>query len=241
MSLLERIERSRTRIDALQALKKRATQAADFEQRANTLSSIAASLAILETPSAVLQQAGIRVPELDRALMSQLHLKAVQLRDGYKVDRANILNPFPGNDAKFVFFNPSNTFKQRTEEAFRNAWSEWVQRRMPAIDQEVLSVLAGVNALRTAVAKVQTLLGQIKSCIQKLPQSKEDVDQVVLLCADANRDWHELAGDGIDPEVLAFLRVAGSADGAAYDLLTPSILEWIEAHGLRRVLRIRLG
>jgi hypothetical protein len=111
---------------------------------------------------------------------------------------------------------------------------------MPPIDHEVLSVLADVSALRTAVTRIQAVLALINRYANALPQSVGDVQQVLTQCAQAEQAWRELAGDGIAPDVLAFLRAAGGA-GASYEQLTPSILVWLDAHNLRRVLRVRLG
>jgi hypothetical protein len=241
MSLLERVTHTRERIHALQALKERAVRASEFEQRAQTLGGIAGALDTLCQPAAVLKQAGIDVAQLDQALLAALRTKAEQLREAYARDRSSILSPFPDQDFRHVFVTPCTAFQQRTEAALRDAWSGWVRSRMPAIDQEMLSVLSGVNALSRTVTNIQALLGLVSRHAAVLPQSADDVKQVLALCDQANQAWHELAGDGIAPEILIFLRVAGSGIGASYDLLTPSILEWLDAHNLRRVLRIRLG
>lgn len=240
MSLFERVAYTRERIYSLQALKERAARASEFEHRAQGLAGIASALDTLCLPAAVLKQAGIDV-QLDQTLLTALRLKAEQLTEAYMQDHSSILNPFPDQDFRHVFVTPCTAFKQRTETALKEAWSGWVHSRMPAIDPEVLNVLAGVNALSKTVAGIQTLLSLIGRYAVVLPQSEDDVTQVLAMCAQANQAWHELAGDGIAPEILTFLRAAGSALGAPYDLLTPSILEWLDAHKLRRVLRIRVG
>lgn len=241
MSLLEQVAQTRQQILDLQALKKRADHAAEFEQRANTLMDIAGSLAPLCVPAAVLREVGIDVPDLDRALLAALHARAAELVASYASDRSSILAPFPGQDFKHVFLVPCNSIRQKTDSALKQAWSEWVHGKMPAIDQEVLSVLFGVTALSQTVASIRALLGEVVRYAGVLPHSVDDVNKVLALCSDADRAWRELAGDGVAPDVLAFLRAAGGGGGAPYDLLTPSILAWLDAHHLRRVLRIRLG
>ena len=240
MSLLEQVAHTRQRIHDLQALKERAARAADFEQRATTLSGLVTTLTPLCLPVAVLKQASIEVPELDHALLGALRAKAADMKAAYAQERSTILTPFPGQDVKYVFVNPCGTFRQKTEIALKNAWLNWVRTKMPPIDQEVLSVLSDVSALRTTVTRIQAVLALISRYANALPQSAADVQQVLTLCAQAEQAWRELAGDGIAPDVLAFLRAAGGT-GASYEQLTPSILAWLDTHNLRRVLRVRLG
>lgn len=241
MSLLERIELSRERIGALQSLKQRAEQAAEFEQRAKTLAGLASELDPLCAPAAVLHQAGIAIPQLDGDLLAALRSRAVRLKEGYAQDRSSILIPFPDEDFRFVFLTPCATFKRKTEAALADAWSGWVHGKTPAIDHEVLRVLSGVGALSVAVTRIQALLGLLGRYAAGLPKSADDVKQVTALCSQVDLAWYELAGDGIAPDVLTFLRSAGSGIGASYEQLTPSILEWLDEHNLRRVLRVRLG
>lgn len=240
MSLLEQHALTRQRIHDLQALKARAAQAADFEQRATMLGGLVTTLTPLCLPVAVLQQASIDVPELDHDLLGALRAKAADMKAAYAQDRSTILTPFPGHDFRHVFINPCGAFRQKAETALKNAWFNWVHAKMPPIDQEVLSVLADVSALRTTVTRIQAVLGLISRYANALPQSVGDVQQVLTQCAQAEQTWHELAGDGIAPDVLNFLRAAGGT-GASYEQLTPSILAWLDAHNLRRVLRIRLS
>lgn len=241
MSLLEQVAHARQRIHDLQALKERAARASEFEQRATTLNGLVTMLTPLCVPVVVLQQAGVEVPELDQALLGALRSKAAEMKADYAQDRSKILAPFPGQDFKYVFVNPCTTFRQKTETALKNAWLQWVRGKMPAIDQDVLSVLVDVSALRTTVTHIQGLLTLIHRYASALPQSANDVQQALTLCSQAEQAWHALAGDGIAPDVLAFLRAAGGGSGAPYELLTPSILAWLDAHHLRHVLRIRLG
>lgn len=241
MSLLERVAQTRQRIHDLQALKGRAERASEFEQRASTLGGLVTTLTPLCSPVAVLQQAGIEVPELDSALLAVLRSKAADMQANFGQDRSTILAPFPGQDFKHVFVNPCATFRQRTETALKNAWLKWVRSKMPPIDHDVLGVLFEVAALKTAVTRIQDLLAMLHRHAAVLPPSANDVQQVTILCAQAEQAWRELAGDGIAPDVLAFLRAAGGGHGAAFEILTPSVLAWLDAHNLRRVLRIRLG
>jgi hypothetical protein len=241
VNLFERVAHTRQRIHDLRALKERAARASEFEQRAQTLRGIASGLGTISTPATVMHQAGIDVSQLDRVSLVGIQIKAEQLKDFYEKDRNSILNPFPDQDFRQVFLAPCSALKQKTETALKEAWSIWVRGKRPAIDQEVLNVLAGVNALSRTVVSIQELLSQIARHASALPTNAEDVKEVIDSCAQADQAWHALAGDGIAPEILTFLRAAGSGIGAQYDLLTPSVLEWLDAHKLRHLLRIRLG
>lgn len=240
MSLLERVELSIRRIDSLKSLKQLATQAADFEHRATTLAALANELDELRAPAKVLKKVGIDLA-VDGKLLSALRSRANLLRNGYTQDRNFILSPFPGEDFRFVFVNSCTTFKKKTEVSLRDAWSGWVKKNTPAIDQDVLSVLSTISVLSATVANIQAEIGVINRAANVLPRDEGDAKQVAAFSSQVNNAWHQLAGEGVAPDVLAFLRAAGSSLGATYELLTPSILEWLDKHNLRHVLRVRLG
>lgn len=241
MGLLERVEQLMGRIHALKSLKERAERAEDFESRAQTLSEISQGFETLRASAQVLIEAGIELSQIDQGECSTLKAKAEQLRDSYEIDRASILFPFPDQDFRQVFVGPCNTFKKNAEQRLKALWSNWLVARMLVIDQEVLNVLGGVDALSTNVVNIQKLLISINERAASLPSSTDKVREAEASCTEVNQVWQELAGDGIAPEVLQFLRAAGSDTGASYDLFQPSILDWIDTHNLRHVLRIRLG
>jgi hypothetical protein len=241
MGLLEQVDHLRERIHALQSLKKRAEKATDFEQRAETLAGIVEGFDTLCTPAQVLVEADIEISPIDQVILRTLRAKVEHLSDSYARDRSSILSPFPEQDFRQVFVVPCNTFNQKTEKALRESWSHWVRARMPVIDQEVLNVLAGVDALTTSVASIQALLKSIERHTSVLPESADVVKEVLASCAQAKQAWQDLAGDGVGLDILEFLRAGGSETGAPYDSLKPSVLAWLDEHNLRHVLRIRLG
>lgn len=241
MSLLERVELAKGRIDALQSLKQRADQAANFEKRAQVLAGLAGELKAVRGTVTVLAEAGIAVALADEKSLAPLRARARLLKDGYAQDRSTILAPFPKEDFRFVFVTPCAAFRQKADAAVRSAWSDWVQSNTPAIDQDVLRVLCTVSALSTTVTQIQGQLEQTRHHAALLPQSVQDVQSVRQLCTQARQAWHVLAGDGIAADVLDFLRSAGSSTGASHDALTPSILQWLDDHKLLDLLRIRLG
>jgi hypothetical protein len=241
MGLSEQVDQLRERIHALKSLKERANRAEDFEGRAQTLSEISLGLETLRASSQVLTEAGIEVSQIDQGILATLKLKAQQLRDSYAIDRASILSPFPDHGFQQVFVVPCNTLRKSADQTLKASWSNWLRARMLVIDQEVLNVLAGVDALSTNVVNIQKLLVSINEHAATLPSSTDKVREAEASCTEVNQAWQELTGDGVAPEVLQFLRAAGSDTGASYDLFQPSILDWIDTHNLRHVLRIRLG
>jgi hypothetical protein len=57
---------------------------------------------------------------------------------------------------------------------------------------------------------------------------------------DLRQAWDALAGGEIPKEVINFLRIAGSSQGADFDQLTPNVQKWFREHELEKTLRIRV-
>lgn len=241
MSLFERAQNLSLEIQEIDALKKRADQAELFEKRATALSVPADEMKKLETAITIIASLDIPVLSLDHNLIGNLNRRIVDLRDRYTFDKNVMLDPFPEEDVRWVFNQPLTQLPQKVKTALLEAWENWAKKNIPEIDGDVLDILGGIVALRESVNTVRFLKVSAETICTSLPNENDDVDQLKQLCKKIADAWHNLAGEGIPNDVLVFLRVAGSRDGARFDLLTTEVLDWLTIHGLRDSLRIKMG
>ena len=241
MNIFERAAQLSSEINDLHALKIRATQAELYEKRANDLSIPVSELFPLNGSVHVLTQLNIPIQLIDRNLVVSLYLRIKDLKSRYEIDRNAIIDPFPGEDVRFVFTQPLSQFPQKINAALRETWSNWAQKNVPSIDNEVLEILTEISALHNSVAGIQRLKMNAESYGASLPSNLDDVNSLTNICNKILEEWHSLTGDGISEGVLKFLREAGNKDGAKFESLNSEVDEWLELHDLKGSLRIRMG
>ncbi|MDI9641477.1 hypothetical protein QM565_37965 [Geitlerinema splendidum] len=109
---------------------------------------------------------------------------------------------------------------------------------MPSTNNEMLNLLAEVEAFETTVQRIKRLDLQIQQV--EFPNSSEDFERVDQLIDLLRQSWNSLSSDDEVPEaVLSFLKAAANR-GAPIDLLTPDVKDWLTRHGIAGSLRIRL-
>lgn len=241
MNLLERAKSLSLEIQAIDALKKRADQAVLFEKRAKDLAAPVDELSNLEEAVRVIASLHIPAPLIDRSLVGSLRDRIVDLRSRYSSDKNVVLDPFPGEDVRWVLNQPLSQLSQKVKAALLAAWGNWSRANIPDIDKDVLEILAGIIALSDSVATVRNLKAKAETVCASLPGGVDDLERLRKLCEEISAVWHNLAGEGIPADVLIFLRSAGNREGAKFDLLTSEVLAWLAVHGLRDALRIRMG
>jgi hypothetical protein len=241
VNLLERTQFFAERVTAIAGLRERAGKAGTIEQRAASLQAISSELSQLQGPIQIVEDRSIKIPDLDRKLLESLRARASSLKDRFATDKGSMLEPFPGEDFRYVFVTPLTQCSKKSRAALQSAWEDWATGSLPKIDDEVLAILSEIPALKSPVANIRNLRGQARELCSELPNSPDTVEALTRLAQEIASSWQSLAGDGIAPSVLTFLRAAGSPQGAAYELLTDDVFHWLSEHGLSQTLRIRLG
>lgn len=241
MNLHERSKQLSEKITALIGLKKRSVFAGEIEKRATTLDALSNGLQPLIDVAQVLAQHGIPVYALDRKLLFALRAKTADLQLRFAADKAAIQNPFPDQDFRFCFEQPLKKCAESSKAGLTSAWAHWANGLLPKLDEEVLFILAAIPALQRQVGHIKMLRLRAAEIVAVLPRSNEPIAEITAIAQEIATEWQGLAGDGIAPRVLDFLRAAGGQDGAGYDLLTPEVLGWLSDNGLVRSLRIHMG
>jgi len=111
------------------------------------------------------------------------------------------------------------------------AWFDYVDANAPSINDDTLSVLARIPALRAQVKSLQRTVAAIKAAAETPPTSTTRIERIKKDIKEAETTLSEFASDRLPDCVFEFLRAAGQA-GASLDLLTPDVLDWLTKEGL---------
>jgi hypothetical protein len=126
-----------------------------------------------------------------------------------------------------------------TREALRGAWQQWVYRDFAAAGPEV--VLSHYSTFKAKAYEVKKLRESLAKLTERLPSAESDIDTVLESRSRLTAALAELAGSDLDADVADFLRVAATTGYSVDDLLArPTLISWIERHGLAKTLRIRI-
>lgn len=241
MNLLERSKALTTEVAALVGWRERAEHAGLIEKRAKAIDDQATSLAALHCAARVMLEHGLEVPELNRELVAVLRTRTADLQRRFAEDKGVMRDPFAPEDFRYVYTVPLGQCAAASRAALEGAWKAWAQRQLPRLDEEILKILAAIPALQEAVVRVRNLHKLAMQRSATLPDSPAAVTMLTSLAAEIAEAWRSLAGEGIDAEVLEFLRAAGSVGGAPYEMLTPGVLRWLQEHCLAHTLRVHMG
>ena len=137
-----------------------------------------------------------------------------------------------------------NTFKSKVESLKKNleqqlykAWKKYLDQNMPSTNNEMLTLLARVEAFQQTVQQIRILDGEIKQVI--FPKNSDEFEIFEQRIAQLKQCWGSLSSDDVPEAVLRFLRAAAN-QGASLSLLTPEVQDWITRHGISNSLKITL-
>ena len=142
-------------------------------------------------------------------------------------------NNFKENIFKSSVKELTKTLRQQLLEA----WINYLAKKMPSTNQEMLNILGKVDAFKPTVQTIRNLDALIPR--EEFPKSLEEFDNIDRLIGQLKESWQSLSSDEVPEAVLRFLRAAAS-QGAPLTLLTPDVQEWIAHQGISDSLRIRL-
>lgn len=241
MTLLQRAKDLTSSLEELNALDKRADHAQLFENRADTFEKPATSLRGLEESMKVLLELGIVVPGIEKETVIALKNRINDLHSRYLLNKNVMLDPFPGENIKYVLTNALSRLPDQSREALIRGWGEWCRRQLPHVDEEVLTLLEKIEALRKSAQSVRELKKEFDEVSSSMPIATESVERITHLAGDMNEVWLDLTGEGVPQPVLIFLRKAISIEGARLAELTQDVRDWMSEHGLSNSLRVRIG
>lgn len=129
------------------------------------------------------------------------------------------------------------SLKNSLRQELSQAWKSYLAQHMPSTNNEMLNLLAEVEAFKATVQRIQRLDLQIQRV--EFPNTSEDFERVDQLIDLLRQSWNSLSSDEVPEAVLGFLKAAANL-GAPLDLLTPDVKDWLTRHRIAGSLRIRL-
>ncbi|PHM10110.1 hypothetical protein [Nostoc sp. 'Peltigera malacea cyanobiont' DB3992] len=140
---------------------------------------------------------------------------------------------FKGNILKSHIENLKATLEQQLSEV----WKSYRDQQMPSTNNEILNLLAKVEAFKQTVLQIQIIDKKIKNVIY--PKNNADFTICEREIEQLKYYWNSLSSDEVPEAVLHFLRAAAN-QGAPLNLLTSEVQDWINQHGISDSLKIRL-
>lgn len=111
------------------------------------------------------------------------------------------------------------------------AWQRYTAQKTPDISAEVLAALEADPRAGSTVVRIERLAEALRSLRDRPIPSPEELTEFDEGTAQLRSAWSTLDVEGLSEEIVAFLRVANSDEGAPLDLLTKSVREWLEQRG----------
>jgi hypothetical protein len=163
-------------------------------------------------------------------------LKGLQdLQAQYRDDRSYVL----GAKRLNIVRQDVPAFAVAFETRLLSAWQQYGAGRAPSVNVEVLQVLGSITPLRAQVQRVMSGLRDLEQRLARLPKSASEIDAFDSAVQSVTQAWDAIDSAHLPPDVLTFLRKAGSGTGAEIDTLTTSVREWLRAHHLTGAFRVR--
>lgn len=240
-SQFDRISQARTIVRELVRRRDESKEAGRYEERVSQLRDPAARASQAAVYAQVFSDHGVPLRGIDNEAIGRWRARLLQTLAAYDENTATILDPAPGENAKIVFFEPLRQATIALSDSLLGSWRAWVLDQTPAIPGELLQVLAGVPALNETVSSIRELQNRLRKVAEALPGDAGRIGDVKSDAAQLAQLWASISGSGIPRTVITFLRAAGERGGAAFSLLTPEVVAWMEQHALVESLRIRLS
>lgn len=110
-------------------------------------------------------------------------------------------------------------------------WQRYTSQHAPQTSHEIVEALGNDRKSRVAVLRIRRLSDQLTALRGRTVPTTDEIDEFDEAARDLRETWAALDVDGIDPEVISFLRAANSDHGAAISSLTPTVIRWLEERG----------
>jgi hypothetical protein len=128
---------------------------------------------------------------------------------------------------------------QRLERSLSRAWTQFINSRAPATNQEFLGVLNKIHTFTATVRTINNLDDRLSKRRQSLPKSGEDFTEVETIVQDLESAWQKIGGDKVPTAVRDFLSEAVSPRGAALSHLSTEVSDWLTDHNIHDQFVVR--
>jgi len=135
--------------------------------------------------------------------------------------------------------NTLRSLNSALDQYISDSWHEYTGRDRQ-VDQQVLDGLGTIPIFAPTVQRVKLLTIRIDNCRRDTPLSEADFTKFDQLVQEAETAWKDLGSTELPEEIEAFLRSAGSREGASLDLLNAPVDEWLTQKGIKDSFRIHM-
>jgi hypothetical protein len=223
----------------------------ELSKRRKSLQSFAANLQTIQTRQKQITDALATIQPLFEALKAfrQRGINNIDLTQNVEYILSFVINAeenlqknsdwildnknFKGNFLK----SNVDSLKTTLEQQLTQAWKSYRDQQMPSTNNEILNLLAKVEAFKNTVRDIQIIDREIKNVIY--PKNNAEFAVYERKIEQLKYYWNSLSSDEVPEAVLHFLRAAAN-QGAPLNLLTPEVQDWINQHGISDSLKIRL-
>lgn len=223
----------------------------ELSQRRKSLQNFAGNLQIIQTRQKQITDALATIQPLVEALKAfrQRGINNINLTQNVESILSFVINAEENlqNNPDWILDNKNfkgnflksniESLKTTLERQLSEAWKSYCDQQMPTTNNEILSLLAKVEAFKQTVLQIQIIDKKIKNVIY--PKNYADFTICDREIEQLKYYWNSLSSDEVPEAVLHFLRAAAN-QGAPLNLLTSEVQDWINQHGISDSLRIRL-
>jgi uncharacterized membrane protein YccC len=220
-------------IDRARDLRAHVEHLSRFQARDEKLSRLLQTLQPVASAATALRRESVGSLDIDDRLQG-LASQVRRVKKTYEEDKDKFLDP---NGSGFRDL-------ERTVEAFvtdasdraKTIWRDYVDRSLSKLDAEVLRVLGKIPSYAVTVDRLHALNSTLDRLREEMPTAQVCA-QFGEVVAERQDLWEDMRGTDFSQEVLEFLRAA-STGGAAVNTLTPTVLDWLQNHGLVDSFRV---
>ncbi|MHC5916394.1 MAG: hypothetical protein ACYTXE_36660 [Nostoc sp.] len=223
----------------------------ELSQRKKSLQSFAANLQIIQTRQKQITDALATIQPLVEALKAfrQRGIDNIDLTQkadsilSFVINAENNLQ----NDSEWILDNKNfkgnilkshvENIKATLEQQLSESWKSYRDQQMPSTNNEILNLLAKVEAFKNTVRDIQIIDREIKNVIY--PKNNAEFAVYERKIEQLKYYWNSLSSDEVPEAVLHFLRAAAN-QGAPLNFLTSEVQDWINQHGISDSFKIRL-
>jgi hypothetical protein len=219
-------------LDRKQFLDEHMKQSEGFRTRAGEVQDIVKQLSPVTTAYRVLRENGMT--DLEPAGIAEVINSVGSLQSQFRDQPAMVL----GASGLARVSGPVQRLVMQVGPQLRQAWRAYAEPKIPTVNDDVLTVLERLPALRESVQAIRRGLRELLGSLELLPTDEAFVPAFMRRAEEVRSAWDQFDEGHLPRGVLQFLKDAGSG-GAALGELTPAVLTWLREHRLVGAFRIR--
>lgn len=230
-TLLNRLSEIRNRVREYSQVKQIAEDRSQYEQIRDRIDPLAMRFRHIDAVRSELEARDVVIGQLEPR-GEGVGVSIIQLREDFHQNPASLVDPAPGaTQRRRQIISQIELVVDGWSGQLRSTWENYIKRKTPNLQSEILQVLARVPAFRDSIDTIERNLEVVLRMAQRLPQDVTELTSAEHSADEVSNAWESLTGGEVDPEVVEFLRASGR-EGAPLRSLTEPVQTWLEEHNL---------